>query len=277
VSPRFISCRAGDRIQRSGLNSNKDVLVFERPAGRKVFLVTVDLKNELGAVSDISDRSAKLKLNILTGFTSTPGTDNIGRFSYLAEARDPSLTAAAPKTELESSKYLVSCSVKEPHNNLLVDSLNFPLRWNNGDRAVMLRTEFFSAMATKIRTVLGTGADVTLYELGYDHGFPSWKNIVEDYETTTLDDLEELMSFYTAVGWGRTQAIAFDPAAKTTTVRMFDNFECAYSSSAAPTSHFVRGHLAGAFSAIFKSPMKVEETHCIATGDEYCEFEAQPS
>lgn len=37
-------------------------------------------------------------------------------------------------------------------------------------------------------------------------------------------------------------------------------------------SHFVRGHLAGAFSSSNRREMRCEETHCIAAGDPYCEF-----
>jgi predicted hydrocarbon binding protein len=251
---------------------NKDVLVYMRERGRKLFLVALDLEDQVGALADVSTRMEKVRFNVVSGFVSAPGPDDVGRCSFVGVATDRALTASGLKRALEASDKVVACRVKEAHRDILVDSFNFPLTWNNGDRAVMLRVEFFSEMKQTIHKVLQSGADVVLYELGYEHGAPSWKSLLSDFSVDDAAGLQEVLHIYDAVGWGRVEVVSFDKPSKTATVRMRDNFECSVAGGRDPSSHFVRGHLAGAFSAVFGSEAKVVETKCIAVGDEYCEF-----
>lgn len=252
------------------MSAHKDVLVQAREKGRKLNLVALDLKNEPGALADVSNRLADNEINVVVSFNSSPNELNISRWSAIVEG---ARTAPDRLTRLlGQSKFVERCEVKESHNGLLVDSLNFPLRWNTGDRAIMLRTHFFNLMKEKLEETLKSGADVVLYELGYEHGRPSWQDFLVGYKIDSALDLQEALHTYGAVGWGRPTVESFDPQSKTAKIRVKDNFECQGQKSESPASHFFRGHLAGAFSVIFGQSVKVEESQCIAIGSEYCEF-----
>jgi predicted hydrocarbon binding protein len=254
------------------MRANKDVLVYAKEKGRKLFLVALDLRSEVGAIADCSARLESAGFSILTGFVSTPGNDNVGRCSFFVEANNPDASASDLKHALEESSHIVGCTVKESHKGIIVDSLSFPLSWNSGDRAFMLRTAFFALMNAKIRGLLGSGADVMLFELGFEHGLPSWRNILADYQVRSKEDLAAVLPYYTAVGWGRVEVVSFDFEAKAATFRIMDNFECGGLKSAKPSSHFVRGHLTGCFATVFGGEAKITESSCISKGDGYCEF-----
>ncbi|MDG7023158.1 MAG: hypothetical protein JRN45_01410 [Nitrososphaerota archaeon] len=137
----------------------------------------------------------------------------------------------------------------------------------------MLRTEFFTAMEDGIRRLFETGADVVLYEMGYHHGEPTWKNLLRSYEVKTLDDLQEVLAIYTANGWGVPEAVSLDLAARTAEVKFTENFECTLKEGQTSAgSNFVRGHLSGLFEIVLGSKVEVSETNCVAKGDWTCTF-----
>ena len=61
-------------------------------------------------------------------------------------------------------------------------------------------------------------------------------------------------------------------------IRLHRNFECApfKGKRDRPTSHLIRGALAGVFKEAYGREFKVREVKCIAKGDEYCEFVIEP-
>jgi hypothetical protein len=210
--------------------ARKEAMVCQPGKDRKVYLVALRLRHEVGAVANLSGLLEKRRFSILSGFVSSPDEDGYGQCSFFVEA----------------SPYARDVVVKAPHKGILIDSLNFPLAWNTGDSAVMLRTHFFSVMEDGIRKVLDSGADVLLYQLGHHHGAPSWRNLLREYSVEDKRDLEVALGFYGAVGWGRTNVASFDPARKTATVKIWDNFECLTKAPGARQgSNFVRGDLAG--------------------------------
>ena len=260
------------------MRDNKDVLVLRREQGTKLFLVALQLKNRLGAIADFTSRLEAGKFNLLSGFVSAPDSDGFGRVSFFVEAPTSGTTAGDLKKVIGKSKFAAEDEVKEAHRGLLVDSLNFPLSWNTGDRAIMLRTEFFTAMEDGIRSHFETGADVVLYEMGYHHGEPTWRNLLKSYEVKTLDDLREALSIYAANGWGLPAAVSVDFAARTAEVRLSENFECSLKKGQKGAgSNFVRGHLDGLFEVVFGAKVEVAETTCTARGDPVCTFSVAPS
>jgi len=219
----------------------------------------------------------KGRFNVTTAFISAPDPDGFGRCSFLVEAPDDRASADSLKKVVEKSRFVDKVQVKGAHNGLLVDSVNFPLSWNTGDRAIMLRTEFFTAMKEEIRRHFETGADVVLYEMGYHHGVPTWRNLMKGYKVATLDDLEEVLAIYNANGWGTPEVLSFDLDAKTAVVALRDNFECYQrKGETLGGSNFVRGHLNGFFEVLFGGKVQVEETSCLARGDGRCVFSVAP-
>ncbi|MDE1854248.1 MAG: hypothetical protein KGI38_10965 [Thaumarchaeota archaeon] len=261
--------------EASGMRKNKDVLVHQIEGDQKLFLVALQLKHHVGAVADVTKRLEVAKFNMLSGFISAPDTDGIGRFSFFVEATVGRPSVSDLKRLLTASSFVQEAEVKESHNGIIVDSLNFPLSWNSGDRAIMLRSHFFAVMEADARDMLQSGADVLFYQMGIKHGRPTWDDLLSMNRVRDKADLEELISIYAAIGWGSAEVASFDLASRNAVVRIRENFECGSGTKKShPGSNFVRGHLAGLFSSLFGGETTVKETRCISKGDEYCEFKA---
>lgn len=254
------------------VRKNKDVMVYQREKGRKLFLVSLSLKHEVGAIADLSVRLEKARFSITSGSVSTPDSDGWGTCSFFIEANQGRPTVDEVEKILGASSFVRQPQVKEARNGLIVDSLNFPLTWNSGDRAIMLRSHFFDVMEAGARELLQSGADVLFYQMGYRHGKPTWDDLLPANRVKDKADLQEVISIYAAVGWGIPEVASLDPDSKTAVVRFADNFECV-EKKAQPGSNFVRGHLAGLFTSLFGMPAKVVETRCTSVGDDYCEFD----
>ena len=259
------------------MRNNKDVFVLQRESGSKLFLVALQLKNGVGAVGDFIGRLEGANFIIDSAYLSSPDPDGYARCSLLIEAPKAGTAADDVREIIEKSKSVAMLEVKEAHKGLLIDSLNFPVSWNTGDRVIMLRTEFFTTLEAGIRKQFESGADVVLYEMGYHHGEPTWRNLLKSYEVKTLKDLQEVLSIYIANGWGMPEAVSMDLAARTAEVKFSDNFECMLKRGQTGSgSNFVRGHLKGFFEVVFGSKVEVNETACIAKGDPTCTFSVTP-
>lgn len=260
----------------SPVRTNKDVIIYQKEHGEKLFLIALQLRHQVGALASLTTALEKGGYNILSGFQSTPDSDGYARCSFFIEAtRGEKPTANELEQVIASSPAAKDVRVKEARNGIIVDTLSFPLGWNSGDRALMLRTEFFATMIEGLRNHFKSGADVVLHEMGFHHGWPTWTNLLKTYPTRDLGDLKEVIGFYDANGWGRTEAVAFNLAGKRAVVRFRDSFECSASRRAKQAGgNFVRGHLEGLFTVLFGEGTKVRETKCLCSGDPYCEFEA---
>ena len=254
----------------------KEALVFERERGNKLYLVAVMLKHSKGALADVATRLEEAGFDLLSGFIGSTDDEKYSRCSWFMEA-----TAGRPSKEevkllLERSPYCSKVEVKEAHSAVLVDSLNFPLTWGTGGRVIMLRTHFFDVMEQAIRALLSSGADVLLYQMGLNHGRPSWTDLLSSYKVKTKEDLAEIAQIYSATGWGRIEVLEFAPGSSRAVVRFSEGFESMNRSSEGRTGcNFTRGHLAGFFSVVFgDEKVGVTETKCRLRGDPECEFAA---
>ena len=258
------------------MRTNKDVLVYQKEAGRKVFLVALQLKHEVGALARLTSALEGANYNILSGFVSAPDPDGYGKCSFFLEAAEGRPTAQDLEQVVKASGVVQEVETKEAHDGVILDTLNFPLSWNSGDRVVMLRAQFFATMEAGLRKHFESGADVVLQEMGYHHGKATWEDLLKIHGVGTQADLEELLGFYDANGWGRTEVVTFRPELKIAVVRLRGNFECTTKGVSRPGSHFVRGHLEGLFESVFGGGVQVSETRCMARGAQYCEFTMSP-
>ena len=256
------------------MSKGKDVLVYHGENGKKLFLVALMLENRVGSIADVASRLEKAKLSIQSGFISSAGEGRYGRCSFYVLANDGRHSAKELADVLGKSPFAKEVEVKEAHNGVLVESLSFPLRWNSGDRAMLVRTHFFTVMEQGIRSILSSGADVVLYQMGYSHGRPSWKELLSNYRVDSAEDLQEISYIYSAAGWGRIEVMAFDRKEKKASVKVWDNFEGLVKPDEVKSGcNFVRGHLSGLFSTVFDTDdMRVSEVKCISRGDPACEF-----
>jgi predicted hydrocarbon binding protein len=255
---------------------DKDVMVYHYDPRRKFYLVTLHLENKPGAFGNLANLLAVRGMNLLEGYFGSISDGPTGTASFFVETTNLKMDERWLKEFIETSVYASDVEVRGGVEGFLSDSLNFPLRWNNGDRAVLMRVEGLRKMLMEAAGAFPGAGEEFIYNQGFSYGKSAWENLMSVHRPATKDGLAEMLSIYSSTGWGRPQLSRLDAGKLRATVRMEDCFECSVLSTGRPSSHFVRGHLAGAFSAYFRSDVKGAETRCVSKGDPSCEFEISP-
>jgi len=177
---------------------------------------------------------------------------------------------------LQSSVYVSGVEVKAGVEGFLADSLNFPLTWNTGERAVLMRVEGLRAMLSAVLAADPTNGEQDIYNQGFSFGKASWQDLLKIFRPRTKEGLGELMGIYSAAGWGKPELVELDMTHRKAKVRMTEGFECLDMTTGKPESHFIRGHIAGVMSAYFGTDLSATETKCTSAGNDYCEFVVSP-
>jgi predicted hydrocarbon binding protein len=254
---------------------DKDVVIFRYDATKKHFLISLHLENKPGALGNLANMLAIRDINILEGFFGGMFYGPNATVSFFVESTNKRMDAKWLLDFLKSSVYVSDVEVKESVDGLLTDSLNFPLTWNNGDRAILMRVEGVRAMLESIKSTDSSG-EASVYSQGFSYGKAAWDNLFSTYRPTTREGLAEYLGIYSATGWGRPELTELDLGKRRAKLKFMDNFECEGVSTGAPASSFVRGHLSGAFSAYFGGYVRAVEKKCVSKGDSWCEFEISP-
>lgn len=253
----------------------KDIIVYLHDPSRRFFHIAVELKNIPGALHSVLGIFRDLNLNILGSFSSVDGSAKTGVWSAFVE--DSHHTASELNKKMSSSEYVLRSTVVESKDGFLIDGLHFPVSWNTGDRAFMGRARYFARMLHKIREEFGTGGEKIVYDEGYVWGKETWTEMMSRIGTGfARSNLNDVLKFYQAQGWFKLDGVERNEDDGRIVIRTSESFECMGGGSRGPYSHFIRGHLSGALSAILDTEMTCEETKCIAAGNQYCEFELRP-
>lgn len=254
----------------SGLYISKDVPVYVWNPSKKNYRIFLRLKNAVGVIAELSELLRRMSISISGGVTSV--YDGEGSWSFFAESSLNGPTAEEVSAALRRSTYVIEATVEEDLDGFLVDS-TFPLRWNTGERAVLIRQAFLVSMLDSIREKFGSVGEAIIYEEGVMLGREGFKEMVarlgQDFAKSHLD---LILRLYSAVGWGRVEMTYCDLLKQKITVRVIENFECCNHTSDKPYSRFFKGHLVGAFSAIMGKETTCTETKCVSLGDSFCEF-----
>ena len=252
-------------------------MVFRYDRTKKYYLVSMHLENKPGALGNLANVLGIRDINILEGFIGGMSYGQHAVVSFFLESVNRKIDAKWLKSFLENAVYVTDVEVKESVDGILTDTLNFPLTWNSGDRAVLMRTEGLRAMLESIRLSDTSSGEESIYSQGFSYGKVAWDNLMTNARPQSREGLRELLGIYSAVGWGRPELVELDNAKRRAKVRLYDCFESEGVSTGAPACNFVRGHLSGAFTAYFGGYVRVMEKRCSSKGDSYCEFEISPS
>ena len=140
-----------------------------------------------------------------------------------------------------------------------------------GKRAIILSKRFYETLIKRLSEKLGPGYSAILYYIGAEIG----RHLCEAHAEALGSDLDGLIKIlrgmFSCLGLGR---LNVDLRAGKAIVKVYDSFECELFEEG-PSSHFVRGLLAGWISAMFGvdvSQVKSFEVKCIAKGDPCCEI-----
>jgi predicted hydrocarbon binding protein len=250
----------------------KEIPIYVKNPGKKSYQLLVRLENVPGALAEAAAIVERASVNALGGIVSV--SKDQGYWCFFAESSSDGPSAEELVARLRRSKHVLGVEAKEDIEGFLVDTLTFPLKWNTGDRAILMRQQYLVRMFDDIRREFGTGGDVILYREGYAYGRSTWESLEGEIGSEYIrSHFGEVLRIYQAAGWGRVEVVEQDFADKRATIRMHECFECEGHESERPLSSFVRGHLAGAFSALMGAEGVIcEETVCAAKGDGHCEF-----
>ena len=142
-----------------------------------------------------------------------------------------------------------------------------------GQRAIILRKPLWEAFIRGGYERFGEAHAVFLYHLGRNAGLSDYKahEGLIGYNPKSLIALAE--SFFKICGFGSLKVEKIREEPPVAIVRVYNSCECElFLGSKRPSSHFIRGLIAGWFCGFFKRDMSAEEVECIAKGDKSCMF-----
>jgi len=250
----------------------KETIGYHYNPGKKVFLISVDLKNVPGALASVTSILSKTSVNTLSGFTAIRAEEEKGVWGFFAEAKED-LRAVRLKQLIDDSPYVTNSIVVEGTGGLVVDTIHFPLKLNSGESMILARKEIFGVMFKRLGEMFGSGGEAIVFEEGEATGESDARRLVEIFgKDLAQQSIPELSMLYLSLGWGRPELLRFNPKPFSATIRLFDSFECSGQKSSKANSQFVRGHMTGLINVLFEKHVKCKETKCLALGDECCEF-----
>ncbi len=257
----------------------KEIISYVYKPRARLFHIVLQLRDVPGALADITVSLAKYKVNILGGFISgiedPKEKDKVDRsVGLFVEAQNREMTAQQIKGLIQDSAYASEITVRESNDGLIVDSLNFPLKLSQGQRAIVMRSEVIASSMNEIRQIFNTGGDVMLYKQGFSAGQNDAEELIRIFgEGSVLNRIEDLVNLYSSLGWGKARIAEVEFEKLSARIRIDENFECmGQEKKSKPYSQFVRGHLAGLSTHLFATEMKCTEVKCASMGDPYCEF-----
>ena len=254
----------------------KEVMVFHYDPKKKVYLVSLHLQNEPGALGNLTNMLAVRGMNILEGFFGGMSYEPKATVSFFANATNPRMDESWLKDLIESSVYASDVEVRSGVDGFVSDSLNFPLTWNAEDRAVLMPAACLKPMFDAVIAANRIEGERVIYDQGFSLGRATYERLFSIYRPNSRAGLAEMLKTYSAIGWGQLELPGLDPDHKRAKLKLEKGFECTGMNTGKPESNFIRGHLAGVLSAYFGSEVKAVETRCISKADPCCEFEISP-
>lgn len=254
---------------------DKDVMIYHYEPKKKVYLVSLHLENRPGALGNLGDLMALRGMNILEGHFGGMSYEPKATLSFFVETTNQMMDAEWLKDYIESSVFASDVVVKSAVDGYVVDSVDFPLTWNTGDRAVLMRIPGIKVMLSTMMAANPQNASAMVYDAGFNYGKAAWEDLMGTYHPKTKESLANMLTVYNATGWGRTELTHVDPPRASARIKMYDGFECV-SPAVGDGSNFIRGHLAGALSVYFGRDVKGSEKKCMSKGEDHCEFEFAP-
>lgn len=254
--------------------NEKQVMVMRHNPKKKYFLISARLKEQVGALADITKILAIRGIDILEGqnYVTEGGLACVTLFTETANAKTD---ANFLEQMLKGSTFLDSVEVLESHRGMIIDSLNFPLVTDYGERSILFSAESARETFQAAKGQYGRNATDLIYSLGYSHGKSVWSKLFAGLEKDK-ESVQESLAFFSAVGMGRVTLVRYKADANLLTVAVDGCFECEGLQAESPVSAFFVGVLAGSFTALFGRGMVANETKCIAMGAKKCEFEIGP-
>lgn len=253
-------------------NYPKETMGYYFNPKKKLYVGSVVLKDVPGALASVAAAVGKEGVNLVATEQASMDGGKTSAWGFFAETGD-SYDVNKLRALLARTNNVLKVEVAEGSSGVVVDKKHYPFRFSSGQQAMSFRREVVVDMFSRIRKIFGSGANLVIYEMGVAAGESDGRELVAYMGQSLVEsNLPDLVYLYAAQGWGLPELVEISLQPFRATIRFKDSFECAYTKSAVPNSHYLRGHLAGINSAILGKKVKSVETKCVAKGDPYCEF-----
>jgi len=250
----------------------KEEIPYYFAPGKRLLQIVVQLPEKHGVLGEVlSQLEKKVRLVGTTTYRLPDGTVMV---SVVAETQSEEETPERIGRLLKSAGALDS-EVFEGTDGILVDTFHSGLA-TGAEYLVQFRRLAVTRLIDRIHMLLGSGADVLLFEGGASLGRSNAEELVRSLGAGTVrKTVDYLMKGLAAQGLGTvTRKGATGDEGSTLVVR--DCFECSSNESKRTGCNFFRGYLVGSSSAVAGGEFTVEETRCRLTGGEACEFRIEP-
>lgn len=258
-----------------------DISRFLYSPGRKLLGLAIKLVNKPGALlTTLEVISRKYRINILhIDASSRPENPEVTVF-YILDLTDLALDVRKLVSELRELDTVLDVEVIEPVlPGFVYDTARFPVLVS-GRRAVIF-DELLLRGLSEFRERYGSVASAFLYYQGYSIGQRLHRAYVEEYPSyrTPQEMIHVLRARFQAMGLGilEVAGASYDVNKYRIVLRLHECFECRgleREGKRAPVCHFVRGLLAGFFTALLRAKTGTcTERACTVQGSPYCEFE----
>ena len=251
----------------------KEILVGRVEVGERLAQIVVKMKDVTGAVASVSALVASLKVDIRQSLTYSLKRDSNAIYNAFVVLNDPEVSLEQLAERISRSAFVLEAHAFEGPDGVVVDTISFPVNWQ-GRRVVILAQSAVARMLDGIRTVLGTGGYVVLYELGVDYGKELAGYFIDKLgREYLLGNYNYWLNVLAATGWGIPDLKGSKDDFPNLTVSLSSCLECDGRSSREAVCSFMRGFLSGVFGEIAGHVVHCEESLCQAKGDSHCEFQ----
>jgi predicted hydrocarbon binding protein len=236
----------------------------------QLFQVRARIKNAPGTFADVLQRLAEGGLNLSSAYTTFESGTDVTAFSVFGES-SKSRSGRRLEQLVKGISGVVEAAVEGSSDGLLLEKGIYPVAEATGDRLVLFDAHVFSAALSKVRTLLGPGGDLVLFEEGKGAGRAHAKSYVEKFGSEAVRGFApEFPKGYASLGWSSLdlEIERVNPLLETITMR--NCFECEGQKSTVPYSQFTRGHVAGAMETLLGRGVECTEVRCSAKGDDSC-------
>jgi predicted hydrocarbon binding protein len=251
--------------------------VEEVKTGEKLYEVSILLKDVKGAVAQVAKQLADSDINLKTGsLFYVPGTQEKGCWTTFIDVSKCTKSLMELERDLRMLDAVLDVKFLEP-KPAPYEVRHFPVL-HGDERAIIMPIELFGEMMDAVERILSpSGFAAVFYDVGKKTGEFIIKKLKDRYKLQSAELVEALGQAVKALGFGVPEVKYVDFQKLSGTIIVRDCMEAlARKKKHYKVCHWSRGFVAGAFSYIFGRPVDVTENKCLASEDEYCEFQIKP-
>ncbi len=251
--------------------------LFGEP-NRRALGLNIILENKPGALAKVANVLGASKFNIIgLDVSLMRPTDEVAHVFVAVDVTESEARVDDVVTLLKDIPVVRAIeTVKPAWRHLVADERHFPLLIEEG-RAILIPVSLMRSLISTVKDRLGgpaSGAMRWLQGLGLGEALYL---LFSEHGASKLEDFAKLLSVYLkALGWCIVKRIDVGDDYVRISVERY--WECEVSSpSTMSEGHMMRGMLYCLFKGLLGPLTRVEESLCVAKGDDYCEFEVHTS